>query len=124
MFKTLRTCLRITLLVFACITEIKAENLRMIDSAKVAGVRKIQDLIIYQDPKFHAAFPSVVKVANGDFLLAFRRAPDRQQMGESKTYHVDPNSYLVALRSKDGINWTKEPELIYAHAFGGSQDPC
>ena len=30
----------------------------------------------------------------------------------------------MMVRSKDGENWTKEPELIYAHPFGGSQDPC
>ena len=28
------------------------------------------------------------------------------------------------VRSRDGEIWTKEPELIYAHPFGGSQDPC
>ncbi len=28
------------------------------------------------------------------------------------------------VRSKDGENWTKVPELIYANPFGGSQDPC
>lgn len=93
------------------------------DSAGVPGVRKIRDVMIYQDPKFHAAFPSVVKLKNGELLLAFRRAPDRQAMGEKHTYHVDPNSYLEGVRSKDGVNWTK-PELIYAHPFGGSQDPC
>jgi hypothetical protein len=25
---------------------------------------------------------------------------------------------------KNGENWSKNPELIYAHPFGGSQDPC
>lgn len=94
------------------------------DSAGVPGVRKVQDVMIYHDPKFHAAFPSVVKLKNGELLLAFRRAPDRKAMGEKATYHVDPNSYLVGVRSKDGVNWTKEPELLYAHPFGGSQDPC
>ena len=37
---------------------------------------------------------------------------------------MDPNSYLVSVRSKDGETWAPEPELIYAHPFGGSQDPC
>lgn len=44
--------------------------------------------------------------------------------GESGNNHVDHNSYLVAVRSTDGENWTNNPELIYAHPFGGSQDPC
>lgn len=90
----------------------------------VPGVRKIQDVIIYQDSKFHAAFPSVIKKKNGEIVLAFRRAPDRKIFGEKGTNHVDPNSYLVSVRSRDGITWSREPELIYAHAFGGSQDPC
>lgn len=88
------------------------------------GVRKVRDLVIYEDAKFHAAFPSVVRRPDGELLVAFRRAPDRQALGEKKTYHVDPNSYLVMVRSSDGAaTWTKEPALIYAHAFGGSQDP-
>lgn len=90
----------------------------------IPGVRKIRDVVIYQDARFHAAFPSVIKRPDGELLLAFRRAPERKTMGEKGTNHVDPNSYLVAVRSRDGENWTNEPELLYAHAFGGSQDPC
>ncbi|MFC5409294.1 sialidase family protein [Larkinella bovis] len=86
--------------------------------------RKVKDFVIYQDERFYASFPSIIKKPNGELFLAFRRAPDRKVFGEKGTSHVDPNSYLVALRSKDGENWTKEPELIYSHAFGGSQDPC
>lgn len=91
---------------------------------RVHGVRKIRDLVIYQDSLFYAAFPSIVKRPNGDFLLAFRRAPNLQAMGEKNYEHIDPNSYLVTLRSKDGDIWTGEPDLLYAHPFGGSQDPC
>jgi len=40
-----------------------------------------------------------------------------------KNYHVDPNSNLMLLRSRDGETWTTQPELIYAHAFGGSRIP-
>lgn len=90
----------------------------------ISGVQKIKDVMIYEDPQFYSSFPSVVKRPNGELLLAFRRAPDRKVFGESYTNHVDPNSYLVSLRSIDGENWTKQPELIYAHPFGGSQDPC
>jgi len=90
----------------------------------VPGVRKVKDVIIYEDVKFYPAFPSVVKRPDGELLLAFRRAPNRKALGEEKNNHVDPNSYLVLVRSRDGEKWTKQPELIYAHAFGGSQDPC
>ncbi len=86
---------------------------------------KEKDIVIYQDDRFHSAFPSVVLRPDGELLLAFRRAPERRYLGEPSTNHTDPNSYLVQVRSKDnGETWTKEPELIFAHPFGGSQDPC
>ncbi|MBI5692043.1 MAG: exo-alpha-sialidase [Verrucomicrobia bacterium] len=90
-----------------------------------APLRKIRDFVIYEDPQFYAAFPSVVRRPNGELLVAFRRAPARVALGEVRESHVDPNSYLVQVRSPDeGATWGRAPELIYAHAFGGSQDPC
>lgn len=88
------------------------------------GIKKIKDILIYKDDRFHAAFPSIIKCKNGDFLLAFRRGPERRNYGERGSNHVDANSQLVALRSKDALNWPAEPELIFANPFGGSQDPC
>ena len=90
---------------------------------KQPGVRKIKDVVVYDDPQFYVAFPSVVK-SGDDYLVAFRRAPNRVMLGEPYPTHTDLNSYLVMVRSKDGETWTKNPELIYAHPFGGSQDPC
>jgi sialidase-1 len=90
-----------------------------------AKLRKLEDIVIYEDAKFYAAFPSMVRRPNGDLLVAFRRAPERRALGEPSAGHTDPNSYLVLVRSKDdGKTWTREPEMIYAHPFGGSQDPC
>ncbi len=86
---------------------------------------KVKDFVIYEDTSFYAAFPSVIKSEDGEILVAFRRAPDRTVFQEKSTNHVDPNSYLVLVRSRDnGLSWSKEPELISAHPFGGSQDPC
>src|SRR5580765_6134402 len=46
-------------------------------------------------------------------------------LGEGGTSHTDPNSYLLLVRSRDGgKTWSREPQLIFAHPFGGSQDPC
>lgn len=87
-------------------------------------IQKIKDVLIYEDNQYYSTFPSVIKNDKGDILVAFRRAPERRFLGEKGNRHVDPNSYLVMVRSKDGETWTKEPELIYAHPFGGSQDPC
>ncbi|HWH69463.1 MAG TPA: sialidase family protein [Candidatus Sulfotelmatobacter sp.] len=62
---------------------------------------------------------------DGELIVAFRRAPERRIFGETSTSHTDPNSYLMLLRSRDeGKTWSQTPELIYAHPFGGSQDPC
>lgn len=89
------------------------------------GLRKVEDVTLYADARFHNAFPSIVRRPDGELLVAFRRAPDRRKLGEDKTSHTDPNSYLVSIRSRDGgRTWTKEPRLLYAHPFGGSQDPC
>lgn len=89
------------------------------------SVKKIKDFVIYENPDFYASFPSVIKKEDGEILVAFRRAPDRSVFSESGTNHVDPNSYLVTVRSRDnGLSWSKDPELLYAHPFGGSQDPC
>jgi sialidase-1 len=87
-------------------------------------LRKLEDIVIYEDVKFYAAFPSIVRRPNGELLVAFRRAPERRVWGEG-TSHTDANSYLVLVRSRDdGKTWTREPELIYAHPLGGTQDPC
>ena len=88
------------------------------------SLKKIKDIVIYSDTMFFCAFPSIVKNADGEYYLAFRRAPERKNFKENRTYHADPNSYLVGIRSKDGEKWSKTTELIYAHPFGGSQDPC
>ncbi len=88
------------------------------------NIKKIKDILIYEDTLFYASFPSVIKRPDGKLLVAFRRAPDRKIFGEKHTNHTDPNSYLVMVSSEDGENWTHKPELIYASPFGGSQDPC
>lgn len=94
-------------------------------AATKGHVRKIQDIVIYEDAKFYVAFPSIVCRSNGDLIVAFRRAPERRALGGTGITHTDANSYLVLVRSTDhGQTWTREPELIYAHPFGGSQDPC
>jgi hypothetical protein len=95
------------------------------DGEIAPAIRKVRDLVIYEGDDFYSSFPSVVKRNDGELIVAFRRAPDRKAFGEKGTSHVDPNSYLVLVRSNDGAaTWSKEPELIWAHPFGGSQDPC
>ena len=88
-------------------------------------MEKLHDVIIYTDDAYYAAFPSIVTRADGELLVAFRRAPERRCYFGSSVSHCDPNSYLVLVRSADGgATWSREPELIFAHPLGGSQDPC
>ncbi|MDB6123985.1 MAG: hypothetical protein JWQ71_2978 [Pedosphaera sp.] len=101
-----------------CVVTIHAED-------KVPTLKKIQDIVLYRDTNFHSAFPSIVKRPDGELLVAFRRAPDRRVFGESTYTHTDGSSQLVMVRSKDdGKTWSPKPELLFAHPFGGSQDPC
>src|SRR6476659_9199508 len=88
------------------------------------SIRKLEDVVIYRDDKFYSAFPSIVCRPNGELIVAFRRAPERRAFGEPHTTHTDPNSYLVTVRSRDGGRAWTSPELMFAHPFGGSQDPC
>jgi len=89
------------------------------------ALRKVEDIVIYQDDLFYSAFPSIVRRSDGELITAFRRAPERRALGEKGSTHTDPNSYLVLVRSRDGgKSWSKEPELVYANPLGGSQDPC
>lgn len=89
-------------------------------------LKKVKDFVIYKDPNYYSAFPSLAMRDDGEILCAFRRAPDRKHLWNQPAYtHVDPNSYLVMVRSRDnGETWTTNPELIFAHPMGGSQDPC
>ena len=88
-------------------------------------MKKLQDVVIYSHEDYYSTFPSVVSRPDGELLVAFRRAPDRRKYFAPGCIHTDPNSYLVMVRSRDlGLTWSQEPELIYAHPLGGSQDPC
>ena len=88
-------------------------------------LKKVEDIVIYENERFYAAFPSIVTRPSGELVLAFRRSPERAFVRDGRGSHADPNSYLVLVRSKDNAaTWTSEPELIYAHPWGGSQDPC
>ena len=113
--------LRLVLVAFA----LNAAGSTEAQTVNGTGLRKDADIVIYEDARFYSAFPSIVRRSSGELIVAFRRAPERRRLGERGTTHTDPNSYLVQVRSSDNAaSWTAEPDLIYAHPFGGSQDPC
>jgi hypothetical protein len=97
-----------------------------IASAQAAATaRKVRDIVIYHDPAFYSCFPSIVQRPDGELLVAFRRAPDWRPLGQTVNGHADATSQLMLVRSRDGgRSWSATPELIFAHPFGGSQDPC
>ena len=109
--------------IFLMLLFVSCKGQSLMNQDKIVGLHKEKDVMIYYDTAFHSAFPSVIQRENGNYMVAFRRAPDRKIFGEKGTNHVDPNSYLVSVESKDGEHWSK-PKLLYAHPFGGSQDPC
>ena len=85
----------------------------------------VEHVVVYEDPLYYSAFPSIVRRPDGELLVAFRRAPERRKFGEPGVSHTDANSYLVSVRSSNsGKTWDKEPRLVWANPFGGSQDPC
>lgn len=89
------------------------------------GARKTADFILYCDDRYYSAFPCLLRRRDGELIAAFRRAPERRRLGAKGVSHTDPNSQLVLVRSRDGgRTWTREPELLFAHPLGGSQDPC
>lgn len=99
----------------------------MAASAKPSAqsIKKLKDVVIYRDSMYYSAFPSVVKLDDGRLLVAFRRAPNHLMMGFDRYSHIDLNSQLVSVASSDdGNTWSPKPELMFAHPFGGSQDPC
>ncbi len=99
-------------------------NLVWAESEQV-GLRKVKDLVVYQQGRFYAAFPSIVTRPSGELIVAFRRAPEHAFVKDGRGSHADNKSHLVLVRSKDNAEtWTADPELIYAHPWGGAQDPC
>ena len=88
------------------------------------SIRKLEDIVIYKNEKFHSAFPSIVRRPDGELLVAFRRAPDWRPLGAKNYTHTDPNSYLMLTHSKDNGKTWSESKTFFAHPFGGSQDPC
>jgi hypothetical protein len=116
---------RVRLLLCAVLASFAAPQLSAQAEICTVKLRQVKDLVIYQQERYYAAFPSIVTRPTGELILAFRRSPERAFVRDGRGSHADPNSYLVLVRSKDNASsWTTDPELIHAHAWGGSQDPC
>lgn len=86
--------------------------------------------VVYHDPRFHAAFPSVARLADGTILVAFRRAPDHRWLLDDRARarfpmvdHVDPRSHLMLQRFNGQFEPLGDPSAIPADPEAGDQDP-
>lgn len=57
---------------------------------------KVKDFVIYDDEQFYSAFPSVIKKPDGEYMVAFRRAPNRKAFGEKRQPPRGPQQLLGA----------------------------
>ncbi len=93
-------------------------------------MKRIDHHRIYGDPRFNAAFPSVVRLSDDRLLLAFRRARDSRAFHGHKgidlgsfVTHLDPRSHL-ALIDLDGLGRPiGEPRIASICAEAADQDP-
>lgn len=87
--------------------------------------QKISDIKIYRDPEYYSAFPAIANLGNGELFAVFRRAPRYLGMPGLRPAwynHLDRNSKLMGIRSRDnGKTWEK-PRLVFAPDSGGCQD--
>lgn len=88
-------------------------------------LKKIKDIVIYQDKKYYSAFPAVQALPDGKIIASFRRAPNYHGLpGIADDYckHGDILSQYMSVVSEDnGETWSK-PNLIYSPSEGCSQD--
>ena len=67
-------------------------------------IRSIEHKLLYSDERFHAAFPSIARLKNGQLLLAFRRARDCAWLIDSeKSRTLDFTSRVDHLDSRSHI---------------------
>ncbi len=93
-------------------------------------MKRIEHHRIYGDPRFNAAFPSVVRLSDDRLLLAFRRARDSRAFHGQKgidlgsfVTHLDPRSHL-ALMDLDGHGRPiGEPRIAPICPEAADQDP-
>ncbi len=82
--------------------------------------------IVFKDPKQYCSFPSVVCLADGTILVAFRQAGENSVMNSkngSPTHH-DPDSRIrIAISIDLGSSFTLTPFSFQANAPYGVNDP-
>ena len=89
----------------------------------------IDHFVVYRGSDYHAAFPDITRLKNGDLVVAFREARARPgngrvgDAGERLTHnHLDPDSRISLVRSTDdGATWDSSSHVVI-DSSDGSQD--
>lgn len=95
-------------------------------------LHKLWDRIIYRDPRFYAAFPSVATLADGSVVVAFRRARDHRWLHGHRppaghedfgsVDHLDVRSHLALQRLSDDMEPLGEPSMLPPDPEAADQD--
>jgi len=89
----------------------------------------VEHRVIYRGMGTHSAFPSIIRLHDGDLLIAFREAPVRADTRAEPAvlagafasmrshYHLDPGSEIVLVRSRDdGATWPADARTVVCPA--------
>jgi len=87
------------------------------------ALQKIQDFVVYDEEGAYSTFPSLARTQDGNYLLAFRHAPDRRGTHDGLVTHTDPESVTYVVKSTDGCVTWDEPRVIRWLPGCGNQDP-
>jgi hypothetical protein len=97
-------------------------------------IKILEQRALYRQPRFHAAFPSILRFTDDRLLLAFRRArdglwliPEGRREGLdplARMDHIDSRSHIALLELEpDGTPSSAEPELLPMDPEAADQDP-
>lgn len=91
----------------------------------------VEHVTLYKDSRFHAAFPAIVRLDDGGFLLAFRRARDcNWLLQDNKDFdplaavdHLDSRSHICLMNLDSQLRPMGEPRIYPIDPEAADQDP-
>ena len=113
--------------------QVKPNSKRITFSAnkKKMQLKVEKHVTLYKDPRFHAAFPSIIRLDKGELLLAFRRARDcNWLLSGDKDFdplqavdHFDARSHFCLINFNENLEQITEPRIYPIDPEAGDQDP-
>jgi hypothetical protein len=94
-------------------------------------IKIVKHQTLYKDNRFHAAFPSIIKLDNGQLLLAFRRARDSNWLLKNDREfdplasmdHLDSRSHICLIHLNEKLEQISEPRIYPIDPEAADQDP-